>query len=201
MPAASYLLVLLAVTPWLLSKAPVSHQDWVSVLQAAWDQSAHHADDRIAQLTAAEMHGAELVGWLAQWERRRLQLSKTAKMAADWDEDFEHLQQELHGLVNTGAGPIATKKESKDTSATQGLTGSIEAAIEQRQQQHRRSLAPTSVAFRWPLIAGGLVVLALTTGFWRGFNMTEWLSARSQDIYVTVRNFVRARLVQVGCLL
>jgi len=47
-------------------------------------------------------------------------------------------------------------------------------------------------------MADGLVALALTTGFWRGLNMTEWLTARSQDVYVTVRNFVKARLLQVG---
>eukprot|EP00045_Choanoeca_perplexa_P015393 m.192997 g.192997 ORF g.192997 m.192997 type:complete len:568 (+) comp16971_c0_seq5:158-1861(+) len=184
------------LTPWLLSQAPVSQQDWTSALQSAWKQSAHHADDRIARLAEAEVHTAELVGWLAQWERRRWQLSRTAKSSSDRDEDFEHLQQELHGLVQNGAG--ITDPDDGTNSNTSRLIGTIQSAIAQRQQLHKgeqSSLAPAAVAFRWPIIAGGLIALALTTGFWRGFNMTEWVTERAQDIYVTVTNFAKARLI------
>jgi len=66
---------------------------------------------------------------------------------ADWDEDYEHLRQKLHGLVQNGTG--GSEADSNTT-----LNGSIRMAIEQRQARQLEEqgyLAPTAVAFRWPM--------------------------------------------------
>eukprot|EP00730_Choanoeca_flexa_P002509 TRINITY_DN11075_c0_g2_i1.p1 TRINITY_DN11075_c0_g2~~TRINITY_DN11075_c0_g2_i1.p1 ORF type:complete len:572 (+),score=154.31 TRINITY_DN11075_c0_g2_i1:140-1855(+) len=196
------------LTPWLLRRS-VSFQDWSSWAAAdwpkaitdAWQSARQHAANRIRELDQQEAQAARLVGALAQWERRRRQLEKSAAKAEDWEEDLNHLSDELHRLTQDNFDkddhdPAPALQEGGDKLTPQAMLVRIRNAIKQRKQQESQRLAPTYTAFRWPIFAGIGLGLLLTTGIWRGFNMTEWLKEVTSDAKAVLINFTRERLIE-----